>query len=254
MYQSTEAIILKRRRFSETSLLVSMFTRDFGRVEALAKGARRKSSPMKGHFDLFSLEEVVIFRRERSGLDLAVEASLIREHASIRNSTLDFAAAGIVAEMLSTANMVRDPHPGAYNGAICALNDIDLKIRGNVGLIFGICEILRDYGFMPRLDKCIKCSEQRPKYPRLSGKYGSVVCAQCSDSGNDLTPGELAVLRHINHQGRNISLNNCKDGGINIIRALGGYTRHVLEKPMQSYNVFFELAARSRNRVTQGSR
>ncbi len=254
MYQSNEAIILKHRRFSESSLLVTMFTRDFGRVEALAKGARRKSSPMKGHFDLFTREEVVIFHRQRAGLDLGVEASLISEHENIRRSPRAFAAAGIIADLLCSGNMVRDPHEKSYFAAANALADFDQALKNGTGinpdLMKVILAILADYGFMPGLEKCMGCGEKAPRHPALSGNHGGIICRNCSDEGIELTAGELSILRHCaTDSAARISLAGCGDNGINILAALAGYCRHMIEKPVRSFNVFFEL-----NLPVRGSR
>ncbi|MCC8109436.1 MAG: recombination protein O N-terminal domain-containing protein [Planctomycetes bacterium] len=52
-----EAIILRNRRFSESSLVATLLSRDHGRVDVLAKGCRREKSPMFGHLDLYQKEQ-----------------------------------------------------------------------------------------------------------------------------------------------------------------------------------------------------
>ena len=51
--ERAEAIVLRVQPVTESSLLVLWFTREFGKLKTLAKGARRPKSPMRGRLDLF---------------------------------------------------------------------------------------------------------------------------------------------------------------------------------------------------------
>ena len=53
--EKSTAIILRLVEFSETSLVVTLLTRDFGKLTAMAKGARRKKSPFEGALDLLAI-------------------------------------------------------------------------------------------------------------------------------------------------------------------------------------------------------
>ena len=64
----TEGIILKSLKYGDSSLIFSIYTRDFGKVKVLAKGIKRPKSrtlPLV----IFSLAEVVFYKRERSVFD-----------------------------------------------------------------------------------------------------------------------------------------------------------------------------------------
>src|SRR6266705_2482495 len=66
--ESTEAILLRKRRFSDTSLIVSWCTESLGCVQTIAKGARRPKSPFAGKLDLFFEAEISIVRGRKSDL------------------------------------------------------------------------------------------------------------------------------------------------------------------------------------------
>src|SRR4030095_6438976 len=51
--ESTEAILLRKRKFSDTSLIVSWCTESLGCVQTMARGARRQKSPFAGKMGLF---------------------------------------------------------------------------------------------------------------------------------------------------------------------------------------------------------
>ncbi len=60
--EKTLALVLRVVEFSETSLIVTLFTRDFGKVRGLAKGARRPKGPFESALDLRSLCRIVFLR------------------------------------------------------------------------------------------------------------------------------------------------------------------------------------------------
>src|SRR5258707_904583 len=76
MIESTSGLILRTRPLTETSLIVSWLTQDFGRIATVARGARRPKSPFAGKLDLFYLADLSFQRSRRSDLHTLREASL----------------------------------------------------------------------------------------------------------------------------------------------------------------------------------
>src|SRR5213596_2198026 len=86
------AIVLRVQPVTETSLLVTWFTREFGKLKTLAKGARRPKSPMRGRIDLFYENEIVFLRSKRSDLHLLHECFLENAHRGLRGNVPSLAA------------------------------------------------------------------------------------------------------------------------------------------------------------------
>ena len=76
--EKATAIVIRTIEFSETSLVVTLFTREFGKIGALAKGARRLKSPFEAALDLLALCRVVFLHKSSEALDLLTEAKLLR--------------------------------------------------------------------------------------------------------------------------------------------------------------------------------
>ena len=80
--EKTDGVVLKAVEWSETSLIVTLFTKEFGKISAIAKGARRLKSPFESALDLLSLSSVVFLKKSGESLDLLTEAKLQRRFRS----------------------------------------------------------------------------------------------------------------------------------------------------------------------------
>src|SRR6266849_3683287 len=98
--ESTEAILIRKRKFSDTSLIVSWCTDSFGCVQTVAKGARRLKSPFAGKLDLFFEAEISIVRSRKTDLHTLTEVVLKNPFPGIRTSYLRMQAAAYFIELI----------------------------------------------------------------------------------------------------------------------------------------------------------
>ena len=74
--EKTEAIVLKTQKWSETSKIAHLYTRRWGRISILAKGALRPKAKFWGHLETFSLIEAMIYKKPRERLQLLSQCLL----------------------------------------------------------------------------------------------------------------------------------------------------------------------------------
>jgi DNA repair protein RecO (recombination protein O) len=98
--ESTEAILLRKRKFSDTSLIVSWCTESFGCIETVAKGGRRPKSPFAGKLDLFFEAEIQIARSRRSDLHTLTEVVLKNPFPGIRSNYMRTQTAAYFVELM----------------------------------------------------------------------------------------------------------------------------------------------------------
>jgi DNA repair protein RecO (recombination protein O) len=98
--ESTPAILLRKRRFSETSLIVSWCTESFGSIHTVAKGARRQKSPFAGKLDLFFEAEISDVRSRKSDLHTLTEVVVKNPFAGIRSNYLRMQTAAYFVELI----------------------------------------------------------------------------------------------------------------------------------------------------------
>src|SRR3954454_21564130 len=132
MTETSNAILLRRRKLSDTSLIVSWCTESLGCIQTVAKGARRSKSPFAGKLDLFFETEIQISRSRRSDLHTLTEVTLRSPFAGIRRSYSRTQTAAYFVELIELCTE-RDHHePQLFEllrRAFSYLEENDTKLR-----------------------------------------------------------------------------------------------------------------------------
>lgn len=172
----------------ETSLVVTVFTRDLGKVGALAKGARRLKSPLQGGLDLLAVSDIVLLHKASEALDLVTEAVLVERFESLRRDLAALYAGYYIAELLSELTDLHDPHPRLFDAATITLRHLgDPALRPWRLFRFELA-CLRELGHMPTLDACAHCGtgmseweawDERSKEFAFGLSTGGLLCPDC---------------------------------------------------------------------------
>ena len=98
--ESTHAILLRKRKLSDTSLIISWCTSSLGCVQTVAKGARGARSPFAGKLDLFYEAEITFVRSQKSELHTLREVVLTNPFPGIRGAYSRMQAASYFVELI----------------------------------------------------------------------------------------------------------------------------------------------------------
>jgi DNA repair protein RecO (recombination protein O) len=107
--ETTVAILLRKRTFSDTSLIVSWCTESLCCIQTMAKGARRAKSPFAGKLDLFFETEIQISRSRKSTLHTLTEVVMKNPFPGIRTNYLRTQTAAYFVELIEICTE-RDHH------------------------------------------------------------------------------------------------------------------------------------------------
>jgi DNA repair protein RecO (recombination protein O) len=196
----TDAIVLNRRDYRETSYLVSLFTPDFGKIHAQAKGARRKIDKFGSSFSPISYNKIVFYENPSSDLHIVSQADLIEHFSNIDKDIEKFAFASYIIELVSAAIPFGEKNREIFDLVMNFLKFIDKSDKiNNIAQIFEI-KFLDLSGFKPRLDCCVHCASQILAISKFSYVLGGLLCKQCYSADNNaenLMLGTIATIGHI---------------------------------------------------------
>lgn len=157
--EKTSAIVIRSTDFSETSRIVTLFSEDFGKIEALAKGCKRPKSPFESALDLLTHSRIVFLHKKNDSLDLLTEAKVERRFRAGQKSIEHLYAGYYVAELLAKLTDRGDPHPEIFRLADRVLNELNqLKPIEPLVLRFEML-LLRLLGQLPELTRCVETGE-----------------------------------------------------------------------------------------------
>jgi DNA repair protein RecO (recombination protein O) len=178
----TPALVIRSVDVFETSRVLTLFTRELGKVSALAKGARRLKSPFGSGLDLLSVCDIVLLHKASESLDLLTEAVLLERFESLRRDLAALYGGFYVAELLHELTDHHDPHPRLHDAAVVTLRHLgEPRLRGRRLLRFELA-CLRELGLMPALESCVHCGspvEGRGDAIAFGLATGGVLCVSC---------------------------------------------------------------------------
>jgi DNA repair protein RecO (recombination protein O) len=178
----TDAIVIKKVPFSNTSEIITFFTRDWGKITAIAKGLQRKKNPFEGYVELFSFNEILFIDNAGGRLATLTESTLKSGFAGIRSDMRKIYAAFFLAEFIDQMVEERDPHPPLFGLFLKSFIDLSRNNDILIERVSFTAKSLRLLGVMADVRSCSACGkglsarEQTAIQPAGEG----LVCTKCA--------------------------------------------------------------------------
>lgn len=235
----TQALILRRRDFGEADRVLTVLTPNHGRVDVIAKGARKPISAKTGHVELFTKADMLINRGRE--LEVASQAEMVEAYLPLREELQRGAYANYVAELVIRFTAESDEQDSRLfdlvDDTFARLsndNDPRLAVR------YFEMHILSLAGFKPELNECVVSREPiLPEDQFFSFADGGVVSPTQTQVVGSLTPISLNTLKLLRHMQRS-GYSHVKTLDIplglhsEVERILLGYITYILERRLQS--------------------
>ena len=202
------AIVLRVVDYGESDRIVTLFSRERGKVSAFARGARASRRRFGGALEPFTYLSAEA--RVRAGSDLLglESVSVERGFGGIRTELARIACAGYAAELCRELVRDHEPHEELFQLLAAYLGLLDGGPARPTTLRAFELDALRAVGFMPRLDGCARCGEPLtpgPRGLRFDPGQGGLLCAGCEPTASAgapmLTPETAAGLLRLQEGG-----------------------------------------------------
>ena len=196
MLDRAQALVIRGYDFSETSRIAVLWSREFGKISALAKGGRRLKSAFESSLDLLNVCDIVLIRKASGALDLLTEATVRERFPRLRHDLPAWYVGQYVAELLGDWTQDHDPHPALFDEALETLRDLGESVVGpGPRLARFELVLLRELGYGPALEHCAVCNADLAQQSvAFSPARGGVVCQRCQFAERDRIPLEPAAL------------------------------------------------------------
>ncbi|MCJ1717469.1 DNA repair protein RecO [Listeria ivanovii] len=176
--EKCEGIVIRQTSYRESDKIVRMYTREFGKIGVVARGAKKTKSRLAAVTQLFTSGYFTFFCG--NGLGTLQQGEVIENFSSIQQDIFMTAYATYVCELLDKATEERQPNPYLYELTFQILRNIDEGYDPQILTQIFEMKMLPVLGLYPTMDKCAICGETTGHFDFSTGSNG-IICHRCYD-------------------------------------------------------------------------
>jgi len=200
--QKTQAIVLRRQDVRETSVVLTLFTRDFGKIKGILRGVRGARTEGSGGaaLEILSHDQIVFYERKKGDISTVSQCDLLNFFNHIRSSLERLAYASYIAELLDSVTNLYDKNEEVFD---LVLNSLMLMSGDSspkrVARIFEI-KLLHLLGIMPTMEVCAGCGGKTDTDAKFSVRSGGLLCKDCLGDdyqARSILAGTARFIEHI---------------------------------------------------------
>ncbi|MBU0709971.1 MAG: DNA repair protein RecO [Candidatus Omnitrophica bacterium] len=198
--EKTEAIVIRKRDFRETSIIANFYSKDFGKLCGLLKGIRAEPGKFASSLEPFSYNEIIFYPKTNSALHLVSQCDLRDNFDSIRANVIKTGICSIMMELLDAIMPAEDKNEEVFNLSIDCLRELSSTNNPHKVLNIFKIKILALSGFKPHFDSCVVCGDRVLGQCKFSLTLGGLLCAKCYSkdlSSRVIFRGTVASILHI---------------------------------------------------------
>lgn len=175
----------------ETSLILSLYTKDFGKVKVVAKGGRGPKSPFKGCLEPLTHLRIIFYEKQTRDLQLLSKADLLDPHlhmlGNMEKTTLGLAA----LELVDRAVSGQEPFPRLFDLIVDVLENLDRGDRFLEGVLWYFeSHFIGLMGYRPKWESCLECHSSLGTHGGyFQPQSGGLLCQGCGSSHGGLVVG-----------------------------------------------------------------
>ncbi len=177
----TEAVVLKIFDHGESDKIITFFTSDFGKITAIAKGAKRSKKRFVAKLELFNHLQIFFADNKYSSLARVDEAELLNPFPALRSDYRRFVCSTLASELVLNWTADRDQDDNLFHLLIWTYSQLTKSDPLPTLLLFQL-HLLTLLGFHLHLSSCSQCGTEvstARNFSFFSPKNG-VVCSTCT--------------------------------------------------------------------------
>ncbi|MCI0706817.1 MAG: DNA repair protein RecO [Ignavibacteriae bacterium] len=197
MIEKTDAIVLKSMRYRDTSKIVTFYTRRYGKIKAIAKGARDSKSKFGAALEPMTLSSLVIYKKEQRELQLVSQCDIVKPYKRIHSEMERMAVALSIVELINQLTHDEEENLALFLLLVKTLDCLEKSERMFESHFFAFeIRLALLFGFALHLENCISCGRKlelngaKTAYI-LDLSKGGIYCPTCS-----ATAGKLGAQGH----------------------------------------------------------
>lgn len=233
-----EAIVLRHSDWGEADRLLWLYTRELGKVRAIAKGIRKPRSRKAGHLEPFTRTSISLsWGRE---IYVITQAEAVDVYPRLYEDLLRLGYASYVVELLDRFTYEEGENLPLYRLLSETLARLDSQSEPEFAVRYYEIRLLDLVGFRPQLTQCVCCeAEIQPRDQFFSAEKGGVLCPTCGIDIPGTRPVSMPTLKALRHlqrsnylQARRLHISPAIHGELENL--MGHYLTYLLERRLNT--------------------
>jgi DNA repair protein RecO (recombination protein O) len=196
-----DAVVLRHSDYGEADRMLTLFTRQRGKMRVIAKGARKIASRKAGHIEPFT--HVRLQLAQGKDMFLITQADTVDAYLPLRDDLVLTGQASYVLELLdrfSSEDETENPSTFRLLTETLARLASTSDVTSWLILRYYEMRLLDHVGFRPQLFECANCGRTiQPEDQYFSYSAGGVICPRCGKGLRHLRPISMETLKHLRH-------------------------------------------------------
>lgn len=190
----TMAVVLRRHDLGEADRILTLFTRDYGKIKAVAKGARKPQSKKAGHVELFALVDVLL--SQGRSLEVVSQVEMREAFPRIREDLIRATYAAHFAELVDAFTEEQDESRAVYELLVAGLNWLVETDDPRREARYYELHLLEVSGYRFELHHCVVGGEKiKAQNQFYSPAEGGIICPDCAANTPRTRPISLKALK-----------------------------------------------------------
>ena len=128
MILQTNAIVLNRMKYKNSSLIARIFTEDAGKISIIMNGAGKRKGNIAGIIEPPNIIQLDYYQRKSNALQTCKEVSFVYHNTNIKTDIIKLGIALAIVEVVDKTCHDNDPNPNVYHLTSNALQLVDLSL------------------------------------------------------------------------------------------------------------------------------
>lgn len=178
MLQKCEGIVIRNNSYGESNKVVTLYTREWGKVGVMARGAKKPNSRLAAVTQPFTYGQFLVKRG--SGLGTMQQGDIISSMRGIKEDIFLTAYASYVVDLTDKSTDEKTPNPYLFELLYQTLNYMNEGYEPEILVNIYEMKILNSLGLYPVLDQCSICKSIEGEFS-FSIREGGFICHRCLD-------------------------------------------------------------------------
>ncbi len=176
-----EAVVLRKTNFKDSSLIVQFYTKEFGKISAMLKGARSSKSKIGSKVDVLNHTEIVLYKKEERELQLVTQANLKNYFPNVKEDLDRLKYAAAICELILELIPENENNEKMFRGLTKIISLIDKK-DSDPQILFArfFLFFIKEIGYEISTKNCIKCGAKLKSTQTNAFNYEEgIICSEC---------------------------------------------------------------------------